>query len=52
MTMYVLTVLARSGAAATIYFIAQFCTASIRERRLFNEVSRGPAGSPILQYTD
>ena len=28
------TVFARSDAAATIYFIAQFCAASIRERLL------------------
>ena len=32
------TISARSDAAATIYFIAQFCAVSIRERRLFNSV--------------
>ena len=29
------TVFAQSDAAATIYFVHQFCVASIRERRLF-----------------
>ena len=28
------TIFARSDAAATIYFIAQFCAASVREQRL------------------
>ena len=32
------TVFARSDAAATIYFIRQFCAASIRERCLLNSV--------------
>ena len=32
------TIFARSDAAATIYFIAQFCAASIWERRLLNSV--------------
>jgi len=31
------TVFARSDAAATIYFITQFCAASIRERRLLKK---------------
>ena len=31
-------VFAQSDTAATIYFIAQFCVASIRERRLLNSV--------------
>ena len=31
----ILTVFARSDAAATIYFIVLFCVATIRERRLF-----------------
>ena len=30
----IITIFARSDAAATIYFIARFCAASIRERRL------------------
>ena len=31
-----ITVFARSDAAATIHFIAQFCVATIRERRLYD----------------
>ena len=33
------TVFARSDAVATIYFITQFCAASIREQRLLNSVA-------------
>ena len=33
------TVFARSDAAATIYFVHQFCVASIRERHLFRSAN-------------